>query len=424
MPRLPGLPSLLSDGAGYAYAYFNRRQIRFGRSDDPDHLKRFADFLSAWIANGRKLPDSDKPSSAFRKQPLRDPAELAGPDGPVSVVELIVRHVPWLETQYSESSRSHFKTICYALKMLRVSFGTMPADEFSSRHLTELREEMGRTGWSRKYINSQVGRIRNMFRWAIDMEHIEGSKYQKLLAMRNIRMGAPGHRETDKVMPAPEADVLAAIAHMPPVLADVLRLHLLTGARPKELLTMRWSEIRRDDSGDWRYRPTDHKNAHRGQPRSLCLTGEARSILTAYEDVPAGRTIFSPIRAEAIRNAARAERRATPRYSSHMKRNAAKRKPDRKRPPGETYPTAAYGRAIARACEKAGVAPFTPYQVRHLVGSKLLSITKNPEYVRALLGHASFNMTLHYSGRDERMVAEATRLLQPQTKPAVGENVD
>jgi hypothetical protein len=67
--------------------------------------------------------------------------------------------------------------------------------------------------------------------------------------------------------------------------------------------------------------------------------------------------LFSPVRALEERNAERAANRKTPRYPSHMKRNATKRKAKPEHKPAEKYNCGSYELAINRACDRA----FVPY---------------------------------------------------------------
>jgi len=333
----------------------------------------------------------------------------------LSVVEIIVEYFPWMAKQYGPGSESHVESAKHTLRMLKDSFGTMPADDFSVRQMTELRDAMIAKDWCRTYVNRQVGRVRDLFRWSVEMDLIPGTKWPKLLAMRNLRRGIPNVRETEAVRPAPDADIIACIERLPEVLADMLRLQRWTGARPKELMQMRWCDIRRDEAtADLWYHPASHKTKHKGKSRRICLTGEAEALLMKYADLPPQEVILSPIRSERLRSAKRSAERKTPRWQSHLDRNESKRKPDseRKKPLRTTYDDTSYRQAVKRACAKAGVPVFTPYQVRHSAAARLLSKTKNPEFVRAMLGHSHVNMALHYSGIDENMAAEAARLMQ------------
>lgn len=97
--------------------------------------------------------------------------------------------------------------------------------------------------------------------------------------------------------------------------------------------------------------------------------------------------MFSPAREEAERVAAASARRKTPRYPSHMRRNAKKRGKARRHPVRQRYGTQSVRQAIGRACERAGVSAFTPHQLRHLAASEIRA-ELGPEVARAMLAIA------------------------------------
>ena len=418
------LPRLCHSKKGHAYAYFNRVMLRFGRSDDPGHKSRFDAALSEWLANGRKITEAMMPSrkashSAAKVVPPLSSASAQAASACVdpaviTVVEVIVRYLPWLAKQYKPVSQSHVEAAKGALKLLRGTFAHLAADEFSVRHLMQLRDAMIAKGWCRIYVNRQIDRVRDLFRWATETELIPGTRSFRLASMKNLQRGHPGVREGKEVEGAPDADILACIERMPEVLDDMLRLLRWTGARPKEMMQMRWCDIRKGDGPVWWYHPENHKTKHKGKKRRICLCGEAQKVLEKYADVAPDEVILSPILAERLRSARRAATRKTPRWPSHLEVNARKKKPiaERKVAPRAAYDDGSLRQAVRRACVAAGVPVFTPYQVRHAAAAKILSQTGNMESVRAVLGHSHVNMSAHYAGIDDGMAAEAARRLQ------------
>src|SRR5581483_1634663 len=149
--------------------------------------------------------------------------------------------------------------------------------------------------------------------------------------------------------------------------------------------------------------------------------------------------LFSLARNEAERLAARAANRKTPRWPSHVGRNAAKRVgAKRKRPPAERYNRTSYLNAVVRACdrafppagklargEKEPVAKWWarltpeqrdavkawrkarrwfPYQLRHTYATNVRR-EFGLEAAQVLLGHAKANVTQIYAERDGRLVS-------------------
>lgn len=82
-------------------------------------------------------------------------------------------------------------------------YGREPADAFRPSDLKKVREAMVARQWSRNYINSQVNRIKRMFGYATEEDLVPGTVYHALLAVKGLRKGTLGVRETKKVRPVP-----------------------------------------------------------------------------------------------------------------------------------------------------------------------------------------------------------------------------
>lgn len=67
--------------------------------------------------------------------------------------------------------------------------------------------------------------------------------------------------------------------------------------------------------------------------------------------------------------------------------------------PGAQYAPSAYGRAIKRAAEKAGVPHWSPNQLRHTRGTEVRK-QFGLEAAQVVLGHAGANVTQVYAERD------------------------
>ena len=93
--------------------------------------------------------------------------------------------------------------------------------------------------------------------------------------------------------------------------------------------------------------------------------------------------LFSPIQSEQERHAE---------ASTHRRPN---QKPDARktdRSLGEYYTNYSYRRAIARACKKAGIQPWSPNQLRHNAATKVRK-EFGLEAAQVILGHSSADIT-------------------------------
>jgi integrase len=84
---------------------------------------------------------------------------------------------------------------------------------------------------------------------------------------------------------------------------------------------------------------------------------------------------------------------------SHHARSERARERRRRRPPEDVYDVKAYRRAIARACERAGVPSWHPHQLRHNAATRYRR-ERGIEVARVLLGHRSAVTTAIYAEAD------------------------
>jgi len=258
-----------------------------------------------------------------------------------------------------------------AVKSVRELYGMDPVAEFGPKKLAAVRESFVRREWSRPYINSQVGRIIRAFKWAAAEELAPASIHQALKTLAPLRIGHTDAPEPEPRLPANPDHVTATLPHLPPTVRVIVELLRCTGMRPSEVCRMTLEQIERTGPL-WIYRPTKHKKSHRGKHRTVALGAAARAILSAYFE---GRTIgeaeslFSPRRQREELFAAMRAKRKTPVQPSQESR--AKPKGKGTRLPGDWYKAHGIGHAVVKAAKKAGVPPWTPYQLRHLKGAEL-----------------------------------------------------
>ena len=99
----------------------------------------------------------------------------------------------------------------------------------------------------------------------------------------------------------------------------------------------------------------------------------------------------------------------THKKSSNQHMRGVKRPPKRTaRAIGKCYTADSYRRAVTRACEKAEIPVWTPYQLRHNYGDKVdKEFDRNT--ARAALGHSDFDATEWYVESDLSLVEQVAR---------------
>jgi integrase len=329
----------------------------------------------------------------------------AGPSpAPIGVSELILQYYKHAQSYYGfdrDKVRGDRYCLRDALRVVKEMYGSTLAIDFGPLALKACRSTMITKGWARSYVNSQIGRIRRMFRWGAEEEKIPGSVYQNLQSVAGLRSGKSGARETEKVRPVPAEHIDASLPLMPPPIAAMARFQLLTGCRPAEVCLVRPRDIDMTDSRCWVFRPDKHKTQHHGHERMILIGPKAQVVLRPFLETDLDSYCFSPAKAEQTRSAQRRKDRKAPMTPSQLARG---KKSGRRRAPGDRYDSRSYRKSIARACEKAGVPAWGPNRLRHNRATELrvhgLDVTKT------VLGHSKVETTQIYAEKDVRAAME------------------
>ncbi len=385
MPRIGRVPKYrLHKTSGRAVVTIDGKDIYLGPYNSPESRAKYDEIIGAWIRDGRRL-----------LKPAGEKGMLLG--------DLAIAYLAHAKTYYRKEGRPTGEqgAVKAALRFATKLYGSRPVSGFGPLALKECRDDMVRKGLVRTSINVHVGRIKRMIAWGVENELVPGSTLHALHAVRGLRRDRSDAKEGEPTKPAPDADVDAALPQLPPAVADMVRVQRLPGMRPGEVLIMRPCDIDRSGTS-WVYLPQSHKTQHHGHRREVILGPRARAILQPYlEKRGDAEYVFSPSRAEEARNARRRLARKSPRTPSQEARG---RKADRKRAWGNRYDAGSYRRAVTRACASAGVATWTPRQLRHAMAHEILRADEI-ETVRTVLGHRSAGISEVYAERDRERAA-------------------
>ena len=273
---------------------------------------------------------------------------------------------------------------------------------------------------SRYYVNKITSASKAMFRWAVENDLAPADVWQGVLAVRGLTKGRTAARETDPIEPVEDSVVDATLPGLPKIVADMVRLQRLTGARPSEICIIRPCDIDRTADAAhgntiWLYRPESHKTEHHERGRVIAIGPRGQAILRPYLLRDASAYCFSPRESELRRHAAQREARTTP-----IQPSQAARKPKRnpRRSAKDRYTRDSYRRAVTRAVEaankeraKAGI-DFLPHwhpnQLRHSLGTEVRQ-KFGLEAAQVVLGHSKADVTQVYAERDQRLAVEVAR---------------
>jgi integrase len=366
-----------TDRPDCAFVRIDGKKIFLGRHGSPESKAKYAEVLAGAKAAATMVAYA--PSTA------------------PTVSELILAYLEFAAGYYRKpdgTQTREYEHIVEALKYLRRLAGEIIAREFGPKMLKTVRQELIDKGLSRVHINAQIRRIVGMFRWAVEEETIPETTHRALAAVRYLKRGRSKAKETAPVQPVDMATVEATLEFMPEVVADMVRVQLLTGMRPGEVCILRPCDI--DRSGDaWLFTPPQHKTTYRGHRRTIAIGPRAQGILLRYLARSADAYCFQPRDSEMKRLAEREAARITPMNCGNRRginRNGTSRA-------GKVYPVRSYRRAVERAAERAGVEHWTPQRLRH---TKATDIRKDfgLDAAQAVLGHRGAKVTEVYAELD------------------------
>lgn len=350
-------------------------------------LRYFADRKSACVYIGAKRrllgpwpehpnPPSMEVQAAFRRIADRwqNGLPLDAPDpGEISVAGMVDQVTDWAAKRYRAGNEA--ANIRGAARDLLALFADKQAREFKPMDMEQLQGYMVRKGHTRSGVNKRLGLVRRIFSRGVAMGLVDSTVLVGLKTVSPIRPGDAPEANTRGAVD--DATINATLEHLPPVIAAMIRFQRLTGCRPGECCRVNLGEIVRESESLWVYRPRQHKTAHRGKPREILIGPRGIELLKPWLRAD-GLPLFSP------------------KLSARCPDS-----PKKSRAPGDSFKASSYAHAIARGCERAGVAVWSPNQLRKARGQELRN-TLGIEVSAAALGHGVDVNDRHYTNAQEQ----------------------
>lgn len=355
-----------------------------GAFGSEESRKAFGRLVSEIEANG---PAQLAPSGRFVASVL------------AAYLEHAKRHYRCEDGKHSSELREVKKTV----EAINALYGDTLAAEFGPLALKVVRNGWVKAGLARSEINPRTRIARRIFQWAAAEELVPPSQYLALKALTGLQKGKTPAPEPEPVLPVADDLVNATLPLVSRPIRGLIEFQRRTGCRPGEACMVRMTDI--DQSGPvWFFRPRSHKTAHRGKARSIAIGPNCQTLLAEFAGNDPAAYLFDPRSAVTELHAARGEARKTPRFPSHMHRNAEKRVKYPAKSPAERYTTASYGRAVERACVRGNLAHWHPNQLRHTFATQVRQ-EHGLEAAQVILGHARADVTQIYAERNEALAA-------------------
>jgi integrase len=333
--------------SGQAVVWIGGKDRYLGKWKSPGSRAEYNRVVAEWMAGSR--------------QPVEDAA-------PITVAEICAGFRRHARNYYRGADGSISRAVANldeSMRPLLKLFGNTAAREFGPLRLTAVRQAMIDAGRARTNINRHVTRVRQIFKWAVENELIPAEVHHGLMALGGLRFGRCGVREAEPVRPVPIERVEPVLPHVSRQVAAMVRLQLLTGMRPGEVVLMRGRDL--DTTGElWVFKPAKHKTLIHGHTREIYLGRKAQEIIRPFLKPDLSAYLFSPIDAEAERRETLHLARKTPLSCGNRPGSNKQRKP--KRVVGERYDVGTYYNAIRRGCEAAFPLPASLARIKIQTG--------------------------------------------------------
>ena len=336
MPRLTNkLPSYrLHRRSGQAVVTLGGKDFYLGAHASPESRREYQRLVAEWLVN--------------HKQPMPTANDQVKTS---CVAALIVAYVKFAEGYYVKNGEatSMIHRIRSALRILLDRYGKESVTDFGPLKFKAIRQAMVEQGLCISTIKDYTSIITRMFAWGAENELVSASVHYALKTVAGLRAGRCEAKGSTPVKPVTEAMVEAVLPHVNSRVAAMIRLQLLSGMRPGEVVVMRSCDL--DTTGKiWIYKPASHKTEHHGRERLIYLGPQAQEVLKPWLKSDLNAFLFSPRDAMEEEWRLRRANRQSPMTPSQAKRTR-RRNPGRT--PGDRYTTDSYERAISRACQQA-----------------------------------------------------------------------
>lgn len=351
----------------------------------------------------------------------------------ITVAMLAARYLAYAKKKFRKHGRStgSYERLRRCTKPLLSLYASTPVSDIKAKSIRAVRQIMVDSGkLCRETINTRATLIIKMFKWGVGHDLVSPDIAAKLSAIEPLYPGETLAKERPPVDEVEPATVNKTLPHLAPAIASMVRLQILTGMRPGEVVAMRPTDIYRqgdkypdgykffsrlDLHGCWVYIPAEHKTEHHNKARFVILNKACQKILDPYlkrrehDDY-----VFSPEAEQELRYARMREARKTKIQPSQRSR----KKQTPKKTPGKKYSVNSYRSSIQNAIKRYNkklaknedsegkmIPRWFPNQLRH----QFATVTRENESLEAAqvaLGHSSMKTTEIYARKSAKEAIE------------------
>ena len=426
----PRMPRCNSNGYYITYAYHSDRRrtsVSFGRlrpgHDEMAIITAFQEWLKLYQADPDHTLSFHSPYRAISQGQSQDLTVL-------SVGQLYETYYGCVKKQKTPGRTGQYDGDITKLEQLKKFMDpcwNLRVGRFNLDHLLAVRQAMVAfryfkdkarakpLAYKRLSVNAMIKHVQRMFLWGLRRGYAGQLQCNILSELRPLRRGHAELLEHSNRRPVTRDEVDKVKLAMTPTLADAMEMLWQTGARPGEITRMRPRDIDRADKRCWIYVPGSeegpvggHKTAGYDLARLIPINKACREILLRrVTDWASKGTIFSPEQSVKEKQARDYANRRTPLSCGNSP--GMNRKPNPMVKPGKQYKPSAFSTAFRKACSRAGVDPFTPYDLRHTASTRIRARASKDE-AQMLLGHTNPKTTEGYLLEEKQEVIKRAKL--------------
>lgn len=368
-----------------------KRRVYLGAYDSPASREAYDLAISEWYASHRKAA----PVAASKRYLQDATGDFVSP---AAVAAAFLRHRR--HTHRTGFGRFKGKDIVVpALRRFRDGLKFKNAKGMKAIDLELIQTKMVTDGLALATIREYMRFIRLALIHANKSDILPDTVYAMFAKVDRVTESTPNLKPAREVEPVDDATIEATVPHLPRHVSALVKLLRLTGARPKELCTMRVSDINMrhaQAAGCWIFQPKRHKTTHKGKVRIIAFGPLAQAILEPFirSSNRLDSYVFSPAASE------------DERFGELIAAGKVKHKPTKEL--GECYTARVIRKAIERACRRAGVPAWHPYQLRHSAATAIRQ-QFGIEKAQDALGHSREDMTHRYAAKALANVVEIAK---------------
>ena len=176
---------LLHKATGQARVRIDGKDHYLGPYNSPESRERYDELVTAWLQR-----------EEYSQVTL-------------NIDDLVLLYLDFARGYYVKhgTPTSEIHDIRGALRPLVKRFGRLRVREFSPLKLKAVRDDMVAIGWTRKTVNAQVKRIRRMFRWGTENEHVPAEVLTALAAVACLKEGRTTAKDLPPILPVDDQTI-------------------------------------------------------------------------------------------------------------------------------------------------------------------------------------------------------------------------